>query len=494
MPPIDPRQPVLVGVGQFSNRVDRGATPLEPADLMAEALRRAEADAGVSGLLAATDSIRVLQLLSWRYRDPGAVVAERIGASPRQSVYTVMGGNYVQTLLNASARDIAAGRADVIVLTGGESWRSRAAARADGGLGWTEQGDDVDNAEGFGEDDSLSSPEEIARGLFLPVQLYPMFDSALRAHEGLTLDEHRQVLGQLWSRFSEVAATNPEAWIQRTYSPDELITVTPDNRMVGYPYTKLLNSNNNVEQGAGLILCSVEKARSLGIGEDRWVFPHAGADAHDHWFVSNRAELFESPAIRTAGRAALELAGAHIDDIAHVDLYSCFPSAVRVAARELGLSLDRQLTVTGGMSFAGGPWNNYVMHSIATMTDVLRRDPGSLGLVTANGGYLTKHAFGVYSTSPPAAGFRSTDTQAAVDALPARELDDTFAGAVTIEAYTVMHDRDSQPEGALLATRTPAGQRAWASSTDADVMAELLAAEAVGRSAERSADGTLIVG
>ena len=298
----------------------------------------------------------------------------------------------------------------------------------------------------------------------------------------------------LWARFSEVAATNPNAWIQRAYTAAEISTVTPDNRMIGFPYTKLENSNNMVEQGAGLILCSVERAEALGIDRDRWVFLHAGADASDHWFISNRDDLHSSPAIRTAGRAALDLAGTTAADLDHVDLYSCFPSAVQVAARELGLGIERQLTVTGGMSFAGGPWNNYAMHGIATMSDVLRGDPGSTGLCTANGGYLTKHAFGVYSTEPPAAGaYRWRSTQDEVDALPSRELDAEPSGVVEIETYTVMHDRAGQPETGYAAVRMPDGRRGWGTTTDPDLMKAMTTEEFVGRAASIVPDGTLSV-
>jgi acetyl-CoA C-acetyltransferase len=424
-PSIDPRTPVLIGTGQFNNRVDRGAAPCEPVDMMAEGLRRAEVDTGRDGVVAGADSIRVLMQLSWRYRDPGALVAERLGVDDPESIYTVMGGNYVQTVVNRTATDIVEGRNDLVLVTGGESWRSRTDARKAGAdLGWTVQDESVPAAEPFSPDRELMGPGEVARGIFMPVQLYPMFENALRAHDGLTLEEQRARTAGLWSRFSEVAATNPNAWIQRAYTADEIATVTPDNRMIGFPYTKLENSNNMVEQGAGLIICSVERAEALGIDRDRWVFLHSGADASDHWFVSNRDDLHSSPAIRTAGGAALELAGVGVDDLAHVDLYSCFPSAVQIAARELGLGSDRQLTVTGGMSFAGGPWNNYTMHGIATMSDILRGDPGTTGLCTGNGGYLTKHAFGVYSSEPPAAGvFRWRSTQDEVDALPSRELD-----------------------------------------------------------------------
>ena len=490
---LDPRTPVLVGVGQLNQRVDRGEPALEPVDMMAEALRRAEGDAGATGLLAAADSIRVLCLLSWRYADPGALVAERVGASPRETGLTVMGGNFVQTMVNRTAADIAAGRADVVLLTGGEAWRTRTKARAAGEeLDWTTQPEGTAPTTTWGEDlPELMGPAEVERGIFMPIQLYPMFDVALRAAEGLGVDEHRRRIATLWSRFSEVAEGNPDAWIQRRFSAEEIATPGPDNRMVGFPYTKLMNSNNMVEQSAGLILCSVERARALGVPRDRWVFPHSGTDAHDHWWVSDRDELHRSPAIAIAGSRALELAGLGVDDLDHVDVYSCFPSAVQVAARELGLGLDRQLTVTGGLSFAGGPWNNYVMHAVATMADVLRAEPGTRGLVTANGGYLTEHAFGVYATDPPVGGFRHEDCQREVDVLPRRGSVTSAEGDAAVEAYTVMHDRDGAPETAFAALRLPDGRRTWGRSGAPDLLAAMVAEEWVGRTVRLDPEGTI---
>jgi acetyl-CoA C-acetyltransferase len=490
---IDPRTPVIVGVGQLSQHVERGEPVLEPVDLMAEALRRAEADAGTTGLLAAADDVRVMSLLSWRYRDPGALVAERLGISPARTGLTVMGGNYVQTIVNTTARDIAEGRTEVVLLAGGEAWRSRTAARAAGEeLPWTTQDEDVAPDTVYGADDpELMGPAEVAREIYLPIQLYPMFDVALRAHEGLGVAEHRARIATLWSAFSDVAAGNPEAWSRQRYTAEELATASPTNRMVGFPYTKMLNSNNNVEQGAALILCSAGRAAALGVPRDRWVFPHAGTDAHDHWFVSNRDELHASPAIRHTGRRVLELAGVGVDDLAHVDLYSCFPSAVQVAARELGLGLDRQLTVTGGMTFAGGPWNNYVMHSIATMVGLLREDPSARGLVTANGGYLTKHAMGIYGAEPPTAGFRWESCQSAVDALPRREVATDVGGEVDVEAYTVMHARDGSAEQAFAALRTPDGRRAWGRSGEPALLEAMEAEEWVGRPVRIDAEGTI---
>ncbi len=489
----DPRTPVLIGVGQLSNRVDRGEAAVEPVELMARAARLAADDANAPDALRALDAIRVISTLSWRYRDPGALLAQRLEATPSDFAYTVVGGNYVQTVVNQTALDIRDGRADLVLITGGESWRTRTASRKAGGtLDWTVQGDDVAAARMIGEDHPLSHELEIARGVFMPVQMYPLLDISLRHALGLSVEEHRARICSLWSRFSEVAAANPHAWIQRAYSTEELLAADDGNRMVCWPYPKLLNSNNMVEQGAALLLCSAERAEALGVPRDRWVFPHSGGDATDHWFVSERWELHESPAMRLAGGGALELAGVRAEDLDHVDLYSCFPSAVQMAARELGLDIERQLTVTGGMSFAGGPWNNYAMHGIATMADVLRGDPGSTGLTTANGGYTTKHAFGVWSTAPPATGsFRHHDAQSEVDALPRREVAADHEGAVEIEAYTVAHARDGAREKAMLALRTPTGARTWGWSADHALMAALEADDLVGAPVIIGGDGTV---
>jgi acetyl-CoA C-acetyltransferase len=325
----------------------------------------------------------------------------------------------------------------------------------------------------------------------MPVQLYPMFESALRAAAGRTVDDHNRWVAELWARFSEVAAGNPHAWIQQAFTAAEIGVPTPDNRMIGFPYTKRMNSNNAVEQSAAIVVCSVERAEALGVPRDRWVFPWAGTDARDTPFVSNRADLHSSPAIRTAGRAVLDLAGIGVDDLAHLDLYSCFPSAVEIAAAELGLGTDRPLTVTGGLAFAGGPWNNYVTHSIAAMTERLRDDAGAMGLVTANGGFVTKHAFGVYSTTPPPDGFRWASPQEEIDRFPSREVCEEWDGPVTVEACTVMYSRGGEPETGLLAVLLADGRRAWGTTTDADALKRMVTEECIGQSAHLAADGTI---
>ncbi|QXC63173.1 acetyl-CoA acetyltransferase [Aquihabitans sp. G128] len=489
--PLDPRTPVVVAVGQVEQRGDDPATALEPTALLAQAARAAAADSGSDRLLASLDTIAVIRILSWRYRDPAALVAAELGISPRRTIETDDGGNYPQTLLNRACLEIQAGTADTVLIGGAEAWRTRSASRKAGTeLAWTQQGDDVAPTAVVANAEPLAHPGEWARKVMMPIEIYPLFENALRAREGWTIDEHRDRLARLWAGFSEVAATNPHAWIQQAFSPAEVREATPRNRMVGFPYTKLMNANNAVEQAACFVVCSVERARELAIPTDRWVFPWAGTDAHEHWFVSNRQDLAEAPAIRLAGRKALELAGVGVEDLGPVDVYSCFPSAVQIAAKELGLGTDRPLTVTGGLSFAGGPWNNYVSHSIATMVERLRAEAGAVGLVTANGGFLTKHAFGVYSTTPPPTPYRHADLQPEVDALPSRELAEVVDEPATVETAVVVHGRDSQPERAIVATLLADGRRAWGGTTDPAAMAAFLADETHGRAGHVDPDGT----
>jgi acetyl-CoA C-acetyltransferase len=254
-----------------------------------------------------------------------------------------------------------------------------------------------------------------------------------------------------------------------------------------------MNANNMVDQAAVVILASAEAATRLQIPSERWVFPHSGTDAHDTYAIGERLDYHRSPAIRIAGHRALELAGVQVDDIELIDVYSCFPSAVQIAAAELGLLVGddaRPLTVTGGLTFAGGPWNNYVMHSIATMADLLVQNPGARGLITANGGYLTKHAFGVYGTEPPTSEFRWEDVQVAVDREPTRPTAVEWEGVGTVESWTVPFDRDGRPERAFLAVRTPDDSRTLAVVTDPSAAAAIVCADIAGERVDVRGDGT----
>ena len=488
----DPHAPVIIGVGQTLQHTDDLDEALDPSLLMCSAIGNATVDAGLRSI-PNPQSIRVVNLLTWKYGDPAFLIAQQLGLTPRETVYTTMGGQSPQSLVNTTSAEIQAGRLDLAILAGGEARRTRGRARtSEHPLNWP-SAPEGQTPRLIGEDFVLNHPLELERGVMMPVQIYPVFESAIRARSGLTPEQHLRKISDLWSRFSGVAADNPYAWSRQARTAEEIRTPTPANRMVGLPYTKYMNSNNDVDMAAAVIMCSAENAESLGVPRDRWVFVHAGTDCNEHQFVSNRWSFAETPAVELGGRRVLELAGCSIDDMAMIDLYSCFPSAVQLGAQSLGLSLDAQLTRTGGLSFAGGPWNNYVMHAIATMVADLRAEPGERGLVWANGGYVTKHSFGVYSTEPSTHGFRHDQPQSEIDALPQREFATPVdaEGPATIEAYTVMHSRDGEPETAIAACLLADGRRAWGLSTESGLVKAMCDGEWVGTRVTLTGTGIL---
>jgi acetyl-CoA C-acetyltransferase len=527
MSSLDPRTPVIVGVGQVTNRPDPDPDAElvgrpEPVELMVTALLQAVEDCDESGsggtspagcaLLKRTDSIRVIPPFNWDYRDPASLVAKRLSIEPKELALATNGGNNPQLTVNQTALAIGRGQLDSALIVGADCGYTAAAVRTHPDrpvLGWTVEPPGGDQPVVIGTARRGTTDAEEASGIGVPGHVFPLFENALRAEAGRSLAEHDELMGRLWSRFSQVAAGHPNAWITDSCSGADIISISESNRMVSFPYPKLLTGNTRVDQGAALIMCSAAAAEAAGVPRDRWVFPLAGADAIDHWYLSHRADFHSSPAARLAGRSAMALAGTDTDSIGHLDLYSYFPAAVEVVAHELGVAIDdeaRPLTVTGGQTFFGTPGSNYGTHAIATMVGALRQDSGSLGMVTNIGLNMTMHSLGIYGTEPgaptpdpgvvpentaveEAAGFRWADPQPAVDALPQCSPDADAAGEVTVETYTVTYDRDGAPDRAIVACKTPEGRRAWANVTDQDQLAVLVTEEGCGRLGKLRSDG-----
>ncbi|WP_433523484.1 acetyl-CoA acetyltransferase [Nocardia pseudovaccinii] len=491
-PGMDPRTPVLVGVGQVVHRNGEPGLP-GPVELAAESLRRAGADSGAGDrLLRSADLIAAAAPVSRPYPDLGALVAVELGAAPKRTLQSVrFGGDAPQRLVDTVAQAIADGRCEVALIAGAESVASwNAATRTGAALDWPEQGEEVRPTELIGTERGPNTEMETAAGLWGPIYFYALMETALRRRLGLSEAAQRERIGALWSRFSAVAARNPYAWQPAEQSIEDLVTPSRANRMVSSPYPKLLVANLSVDQGAGLILCSAAAADAAGVPRDRWVFPHGGASAADEWYVCERADMSSSPAIAAAGRAALSGAGIGIDDVAHIDLYSCFPVAVQVAAEALGLPIDdpaRPLSVTGGLTFAGGPGNNYATHSIATLAGRLRDDPSAYGLASALGWYITKHAIGVYSARPPARLFRADEPEVPV---ARRDTALGYTGPATVEAYTVAYrkgpapEHADEPEAVVISALTPAGARILVRASDSETVAAFTDGDPIGAEAD----------
>ena len=481
---LDPRTPVIVGVGQL---VHREPSPQDdPVALAAAALRSAADDSGVGpALLRAADAVYAVPSASWTYRDQAALIAEAVGATPDERVQsTPYGGDGSQLLVNEAAAAIAAGRSRIVLVAGAEAGSTLAALHKDSVTpDWPTQDDDAAPDRVVGVDRVANSEAETAVGLGAPIFMYALIESAVRRRRGHDVATHRAAIARLWSRMSAIAAGNPYAWSPAEVGEQQIAEASPDNRAVSEPYNKLHCANLQVDLASGIVLTSVAAAAAAGVPQDKWVFVVAGASATDEWFVSERADLSTSPAIRAAGRAVLDHAGLTIDQVAHVDLYSCFPAAVQIAADALGLPVDdpdRPLSVTGGLTFAGGPGNAYGSHAIATMVPILRADPTSTGLSTSLGWYATKHSVGLYSATPPATSF--VHQRPVVDRPAGRRVLRSYDGEVVVEASTVPYDRSGRPEAAVLSVLTPDGDRVLVRSEDPAVLDLVLGGDPLGRS------------
>ena len=496
------RAPVLVGVAQYVGReADPTASP-DPLTMVADVATRAAYDSGVgNSLFAHVDTYFQIPLAYWTPANGAALAAERLGIYRRARIQNTGGGGEMGVLAaNHLAAEIMAGRTEVAVMTGGQIWKTFERAKAAGvELDWPTGGDPTGADERFAPvAKPMVSELEERHHLTRPIQAYPLFENALRAAQGLSLAEHAQRLGQMMTEFTAVAAANPYAWFPTERSAEELATPTAENRMIGFPYTKYLNSVLNTDQAGAYVMTSVAKARELGIPEDRWVYWWGGHNASEEaWFASTRPNFAECPSMKDSSVGALDQAGVGVDDIALFDFYSCFPVAVRMACAMLGIDeLDpRPFTVTGGLPYAGGPGSAYNMNSIAAMVEQLREDDRSIGMVTGNGYFLTKHAAAVLSARPKQGSWDRTDgppPSAAMDTAPANP-DDSATGQGRIEAYTVMHDRDGQPAMGYVCGRLnengSEGHRFLANlPEDPDLLRELLASEAVGRIGEVHTD------
>lgn len=466
---------------------------------MVDAVTDAFADSGADAAVrAAVESVRVVRGI-WPYGDPGTLVADAVGLADVRTGLTAIGGNAVYDLVGATAADIAAGDLDVAVICSAETMRTRRRDRAAGrGSAYQLEPDGATPDEYWGSDDDNYTEAEAAVRMNYPVNFYALAEVANRHARGESPEDHRARVAALWASGSAVAATNPDAWYRTARTPEEVATVSPQNRAVAYPYPKLMTSNVNVDQAAAMIMCSAERATEMGLAREQWVFPLAHAGASDAKYSTNRWSFTESPAMRVAGRRALELAGFGVDDCAHLDLYSCFPVAVQLAQTELGIPADRPWTITGGLTFAGGPLNSYCAQALVRAVQLIREDPaGGAGrtLLTGNGGFFSKHSFLVLDGEPGAQQFRSDQPQAEVDDAPQRPNATEVPATATIESYTAMYDRDGALTDVTVACLTAQGERLWATTDAAEMMAELVGADSCGRTValEAGADDAPLV-
>lgn len=491
---LDPRTPVVVGVGQAAERIDDpGYRAMSPVELAAAAAQAALDDCGANA--AATEIDTIAALRQFEISGPVATaalgrsnnyprsVAKRIGAEPRRAILEIVGGQGPQHLITELAGEIASGRSEVALVFGSDATSTmRHFASAEDKPDFSEivEGDLEDRGPGI---ERLISRYTVIHGLVDAPTQYALMENARRARTGLTPAEYLRRMAELFAPFSKVAAGNPfsAAPVERTV--EELLTVTDRNRMISEPYPRLLIARDQVNQGAAALLMSVGAARRLGVSQDKWVYLRGHADAEEQPFLE-RADLGHAPSAVLAAREALEVAGIGVDDVATFDLYSCFPVPVFNICDGLGIASDdpRGLTLTGGLPFFGGAGNNYSMHAIAETVSRMRSAPGQFGFVGANGGIQSKYSVGIYSTAPaPWKQDRSAQLPERIAGRPTVPVTEEPDGPATIETYTVRRD-NGRPTGIIIGRLTADDIRFLATTEDHDLIELLINGDPLGQS------------
>lgn len=466
---------VITGWGQITQQ--KNATPpfLDPIDMMESAARDAGKLSG-DGIWNLIDTILVVRTQSRNLRSPGEEIARRLGIKAKVIRVSGIGGEVPQHFVNQAAGMLARNEARGVLICGAETFypRSADAVRGEAAL---IQGipDDYD------ADDAVGSNElEQRHGLTMPIHGFPLFETALWAKSGLDREAWLNRVGSMWSGFSAVAATHPNAWSREPVPVERIITVARDNRPICFPYTKRMVSQVMADLGAAIVLTTEKEAQAMTGGGTSPVYFLGGAFAKDQQrFMIDKADFTRSPALAEIARKTQARAGISVDDVEGFDLYSCFPCAVNVARGELGITDNdpRALTQTGGLGFFGGPGSNYALHGIASLAENIAAGKLRTGMTTAIGWFMHKYAAGIYSADPADTDLSVADSEdlanpIAGDAPVARE--DMASGEGTLETYTIMYARDHSPETALLYGKTDAGMRFIANCDTSDEVIERL--------------------
>jgi acetyl-CoA C-acetyltransferase len=507
---LDPRRTaVIVGVAQITDKDTEPQKARSPLDLMVDAAKLAAADASAkTPILPQIDSVAVPRSFSdtipsmrspfGKLVNPPWSVARRIRAQAREFVYPPQGGDTPQLMVERACDRIAAGEIESALVLGAEALRTeRNATRAGLQLHWGE--DAPMGPDELGGPSQLYLQTEVDHGMRSAIAMYALFEQSLRGRKGLTPQQRGHELGRLFASFSAVAAKNPLAARSEHYTAEEISGVSPTNRYVGFPYTRLMTANMYVDQSAALLVCSEARADEWGVPKEKRVYLIKSAHGHDEWFATERNRFDRAPAINRVVREVLDAAEIDVEKISFFDIYSCFASAIEIACDEIGIAINDQrgLTVTGGLPFFGGPGNNYVTHAIAEIVNRVRAKPGSYGLVTANGGLLTKQSAGIYSTTPPNSPWKHADDariQAEIDAAsgPKIELHPSPSGAAAVETYTVVNGRDGPERGIIVGRLADSGRRFVANTpSDRETLLKLETVDALGLRGRIASDGKL---
>ncbi len=490
------KKPVIIGIGQVVNRSNDETDIKTPLDLIEKAIREAEKDSCGKDLIRQTDTLCLVNILSRQYDDPLSELESKLRIKPKNKAYTWIGATAPQWFVNQYAAKILSGETRLALICGGEAFHSRKIEARTKGTVFEQWNPSAKKPWMAGDLRDPLTLLELKYGLAFPIHIYPLFENALRHHKNLSIEDHKEELGNFCSDFSKIAEENPFSWFQRRKTKDEILNITDSNRMISFPYTRSMCSIMQVDQSAALFLTDEQTAVELGVPKEKWIYLLGSGDASDIWHVSERVNFFSSPSAGVAADQAMEQAGVSLQEIDHLDLYSCFPSATRIVRDMIGIpeTDTRPLTVTGGMPYFGGPGNNYSLHAICKMVDLLRQNKERLGLVHSLSWFITKHSVGIYSGEWKKKHMNQTTPdkhKEELNKIKSPPIIEDASGNAAIETYSIFHDRYGAPESAVIIGRMDNGNRFLAKAEpDKDLLNEMMEHEFIGKKGKvRSKDG-----
>ena len=456
--------PVIVGASQYTQPKET-QNPLDPLKLIAKVSQLAIKDTEITNIKEFIDAVYLVHFASWSYEDAPAELCKMLGIKPTNKSFSSGGGNTSLRLLNEAALSITKGKSKMVLLTGGETWYSTTLARKGKRiLNWPQLKESKYTEAGKMK---RLSEFEVKYKLYTPSLTFALLETALRAASGRSLEDHQLSIGKLYEKFSLIGSNNPFAWSKKSRTAQEIITSTPKNRNVSHPYTKYMCSNPFVDQSGAILLTSQEFAEDLNIEPSKWIYLMGGGNLQNIYNITQRPSLVNSPAVEHASRLSLAQAGLKIEDIDLFDFYSCFPSMVQLIRNVLNIEEDdpRPFTITGGMAFSGGPWNNYSLHPVITAVDLIRKNPSLKIMQVANGGYNTKLSVGIYGKTPPQKQWSTDEFLEMQKEILKEELPkpvEKAEGTLTIEAYTIIYKREGTPEYGVVLGSLENGSRTLA--------------------------------
>jgi acetyl-CoA C-acetyltransferase len=478
----DKNNPVIIGAAQFTQRKNT-PQPLDSLSLMVKTGQKAIEDIHTKEITEFIDAVYMVNISSWSYEDAPGELSKKLNITPKEKVYLPDGGQSPQMLVNRAAEAITSGKHRAVLITGGEAAYSiRKRFKEEPPEYWPKKEDPkYMNGKSW-----KLAPITLKYQLYIPTNNYAIFETALRASSGRNIEEHERYMGKLFEHFSKIASKNPYSWTQKQYCAEEIITPSPENRRVVYPYTKRMCANNLVDQAATIIVTSEKIAESLNIDKKKWIYIMGGATLRNIGEIYQRPQLYDSPAIRKGYPLALEQAGLKLSDIDKFDLYSCFPSIVEIMMNELGIKEDdpRDLTLTGGLPFFGTPLSNYSLHAIINTVESIRADPALKVMIIANGGFNTKQSIGIYGTEPPMIQWGVRDDSKVQESILNEILPEPVEeayGKLTVVGYSFHYDRSGQPKRGIVIGNLENGRRTLAFVIQPELLLTLETQEIVGK-------------